>query len=54
MSSTLSKNSGSISAEQTVFVLDDEPAVRDSLRCLLETESYRVETFDSQARRCEK
>ena len=47
MSSTLSKNSGSIFAEQTVFVLDDEPAVRDSLRCLLETERYRVETFDS-------
>ncbi len=35
------------SAEQTVFVLDDEPAIRDSLRCLLETERYRVETFDS-------
>lgn len=47
MSSTLSKNIGSTSAEQTVFVLDDEPAVRDSLRCLLETERYRVETFDS-------
>ncbi len=30
-----------------VFVLDDEPALRDSLRCLLETENYRVETFES-------
>lgn len=34
-------------SDATVFVLDDEPAVRDSLRCLLETEHYRVETFDS-------
>ena len=33
--------------EQTVFVLDDEPAIRDSLRLLLETERYRVETFES-------
>lgn len=31
----------------TVFVLDDEPAVRDSLRDLLESEHYRVLTFDS-------
>ena len=30
-----------------VFVLDDEPAVRDSLRALLEAEHYRVLTFDS-------
>ena len=36
-----------VPSEQTVFVLDDEPAVRDSLRCLLETEHYKVETFDS-------
>ncbi len=34
-------------ADQTVFVLDDEPAICDSLRCLLESESYQVETFDS-------
>ena len=31
----------------TVFVLDDEPAVRDSLRDLLESEHYQVRTFDS-------
>ncbi|MBC7816988.1 MAG: response regulator transcription factor [Planctomycetaceae bacterium] len=30
-----------------VFVLDDEPAVRDSLRDLLESEHYQVRTFDS-------
>lgn len=47
MSSTFSDNSESMPAERTVFVLDDEPAVRDSLRCLLETERYRVQTFDS-------
>ena len=28
-----------------VFVLDDEPAVRDSLQCLLESEQYAVRTF---------
>jgi two-component system response regulator FixJ len=31
----------------TVFVLDDEPAVRDSLRDLLESEHYQVHTFES-------
>lgn len=31
----------------TVYVLDDEPAVRDSLRELLESEHYQVHTFDS-------
>ncbi|MFM9966619.1 MAG: response regulator transcription factor [Planctomycetaceae bacterium] len=30
-----------------VFVLDDEPAVCDSLRDLLESEHYLVQTFDS-------
>lgn len=30
-----------------VFVLDDEPAVRDSLRDLLESEHYQVQTFGS-------
>jgi FixJ family two-component response regulator len=43
----LSQHTASQTAEQTVFVLDDEPAIRDSLRCLLETEHYHVETFDS-------
>lgn len=33
--------------DSTVFVLDDEPAVRDSLRDLLESEHYEVHTFDS-------
>ena len=28
-----------------VFVLDDEPSVRDSLQCLLESERYAVRTF---------
>lgn len=31
----------------TVFVLDDEPAVCDSLRDLLESEHYQVRTFGS-------
>lgn len=35
------------SDQTTVFVLDDEPAVCDSLRDLLESEHYRVVTFDS-------
>jgi FixJ family two-component response regulator len=30
-----------------VLVLDDEPAVCDSLRELLESEHYQVRTFDS-------
>ena len=33
--------------DSTVYVLDDEPAVRDSLRDLLESEHYQVRTFDS-------
>lgn len=33
--------------DATVFVLDDEPAVRDSLRDLLESEHYQVHTFGS-------
>lgn len=33
--------------DATVFVLDDEPAVRDSLRDLLESEHYEVHTFGS-------
>lgn len=33
--------------DATVFVLDDEPAVRDSLRDLLESEHYQVRTFGS-------
>lgn len=33
--------------QQNVFVADDDEAVRDSLRLLLETAGYRVETFPS-------
>jgi two-component system response regulator FixJ len=29
----------------TVFVVDDEPSVRDSLRCLLDSAGFAVETF---------
>ncbi len=33
--------------EPTVFVVDDDPALRDSLRFLLESSGQRVECFDS-------
>jgi RNA polymerase sigma factor (sigma-70 family) len=33
--------------EPTVFVVDDDPAVRDALRCLLESNDFQVETFAS-------
>ncbi len=33
--------------EQTVFIVDDESALRDSLRWLLESIRLRIETFDS-------
>ena len=33
--------------EQTVFVVDDDKSVRDSIRWLLESIGLRVETFDS-------
>jgi len=36
-----------MSETATVFVVDDDPAVRDSLTLLLEGESFAVETFDS-------
>ncbi|HHJ16362.1 MAG TPA: response regulator transcription factor [Gammaproteobacteria bacterium] len=32
---------------QTVFVIDDDPAVRDSLRWLIESLQHPVETFES-------
>jgi len=32
---------------QTVFVIDDDPALRDSLRWLIESLQYPVETFES-------
>ena len=31
----------------TVFVVDDESAVRDALRCLLEAEEFAVQTYES-------
>ena len=34
----------------TIFVIDDDHAVRDALTVLLETEGYAVATFDSAAR----
>lgn len=36
-----------MSNNATIFVVDDDPAVRDSLTLLLEGEDYAVETFDS-------
>ncbi len=32
-------------SEPTIFVVDDDPAVQDSLRALLESADFRVETF---------
>jgi len=36
-----------MSAESKVYVVDDEPAVRDSLRTLLATYGFAVETYGS-------
>jgi two-component system response regulator FixJ len=36
-----------MSTQPTVFVVDDEPAVRDSLRALLDTYGFAVETYAS-------
>ncbi|MFA7282166.1 MAG: response regulator [Sterolibacterium sp.] len=36
-----------IESEQTVFIVDDESALRESLRFLLESIRLRIETFDS-------
>jgi two-component system response regulator FixJ len=38
---------GSMSATSTVHVVDDDAAMRDSLRMLLETSGFAVRTFDS-------
>lgn len=38
-----------MSADPTVFVVDDDEAVRDSIRVLLETSGFRVEDFASPA-----
>ncbi|MFO0387713.1 MAG: response regulator transcription factor [bacterium] len=39
-----------VSSPPTVFVVDDDEAVRDSLKWLLEANGYRIETFDSAER----
>ncbi|NIJ41498.1 two-component system response regulator FixJ [Parvibaculum indicum] len=36
-----------MSAESTVFIVDDDEAVRESLQALVETEGYAVQAFDS-------
>jgi two-component system response regulator FixJ len=36
-----------VSAEPPVFIVDDDPAVRDSLAVLLKASGFGVETFDS-------
>jgi FixJ family two-component response regulator len=38
-----------MAAEPTVFVVDDDPAVRESLHWLVESEKLNVETFPSAA-----
>ena len=34
-------------SDPSIYIVDDDPAVRDSLAVLLEVEGYRTETFDS-------
>ena len=46
MNSTLNTN-GNTSEAPTVFVVDDDQAVRDSLRWLIESVGHKVETFDN-------
>ncbi|HEY3597014.1 MAG TPA: oxygen response regulator transcription factor FixJ, partial [Paraburkholderia sp.] len=36
-----------VTTQETVFVVDDDEAVRDSLRWLLEANGYRVQCFSS-------
>ncbi len=38
-----------MSTQETIFVVDDEPAVRDSLQVLLGTYGFAVETFSNAA-----
>ncbi|MFP3559546.1 oxygen response regulator transcription factor FixJ, partial [Paraburkholderia sp. SIMBA_049] len=40
-------NSPVTTTQETVFVVDDDEAVRDSLRWLLEANGYRVQCFSS-------
>jgi len=46
-SSPSAENAGRPLQEETVFVVDDDPDVRDSLASLLASANFRVETFDS-------
>ena len=39
--------SSPVTTQETVFVVDDDEAVRDSLQWLLEGKDYRVRCFDS-------
>ena len=39
--------SSPVTTQETVFVVDDDEAVRDSLRWLLEANGYRVQCFSS-------
>ena len=34
-------------SEQIIYIVDDDPAVRDSLAVLLEVEGFRPQTFES-------
>jgi two-component system response regulator FixJ len=43
----LLRSGGRMSATRTVHVVDDDPAMRDSLRLLLEASGFVVRTFDS-------
>jgi FixJ family two-component response regulator len=36
-----------VTPESTVYVVDDDPAVRDGLKALLTVSGYRIEAFDS-------
>ncbi|MBA3034567.1 MAG: response regulator [Gammaproteobacteria bacterium] len=38
-----------MNAQARIFVVDDDPAVRESLSLLLEQEDFQVETYDSAA-----
>lgn len=36
-----------MSNEKTIFIVDDDEAVRDSLRAMLQADGYAVKTFES-------
>ena len=41
------RNEGHVSGEPVVFVVDDDPALRDSIALLARAEGFTVRTFDS-------